>query len=308
MEIIQKNTKGFNRSSKIMEHKLGINESRLLNTLIYKHNYWNSEGELIKIDKGWGFYITIPNLQGETNLSPSVIKRCIDALKKYGLIEVYRKGIPAKNHYVLNKQAIESFDEKHESEYESWIDSLGYKAEADRSRFERRRGINVDITSVPHIESQLGQNDPTGEVKMTQQEGSKTCVTNNKKTNNKKLKTITNRINAVERDYPQLDELTKAITRFRESNDVDGEAHESLFHLMKNLVPRFVNFGESHKDSIMINRFCDYSLDSNAIAFKILSNAHDIIDGTKKNRFGNLFVGLEEMNEKRGILITCYGS
>jgi len=294
-EIIQKNIKGFNRSSKIMEYKLGINEARLLNTLVYKHNYWSSEKRLIKIGKELGFYVTIPNLQGETNLGPSVIKRCIKELKKSGLINVYKIGIPAKNHYVLNKHAIESFDDIHGSDYETWIDSLGYMAKVDRVRFDNWRSQNADNTHVLLIESQIGQNDPTGGFKMTPLDGSKSTVTKNKSTKNKILKTITNRTSA-ELDFVEFEEkLQLKIEELQDSNDDLDALCTNLHGFLCENIPKFEKFVPSDDDIEHLRNIAGYELDGAGISSKITSNMRSICDGKKKARFGNLFVGLKEI-------------
>jgi len=295
-EITQGNLKGFNRSSKIMEHKIGINEARLLNTLIYKHNYWAGRKELVEINGGEAFYITIPNLQVETNLGRKTIQRCLDKLKKSGLIKIHLKGIPAQNYYVLNKEAIEGFDEKYESEYEDWAKRINDYAESDRARFDNGKGNKQENGLVSLMESKIGQIVPTGEVKMTDLDGTELLVTKNKNTKNKKLRTSTNHINVVEKIFDQLEGLTEAIICLREPIDDMGESHQSLFLVIKDLVPRFEKFNESTDDSILIDRISDYSLDPGEIAFKIVKNAVDIVEGKQDPRFGNLFVGLNEMN------------
>ena len=296
-EITQSNLKGFNRSSKIMEHKIGINEARILSTLIYKHNYWAGREDLVEVNGGEAFYITIPNLQVETNLGPKTIQRCLDNLKKSGLINVYRKGIPAQNYYVLNKEAIEGFDEKYESEYEEWANRINNYAESDRTRFENARDDKQKNVSVSQMESQIGQIVHTREVKMTDLDRTELPVTKNKNTKNNQLRISTNRINAEEKALDQLDELTEAIMDLRDSDDDNGESHKKLFLLMRDLVPRFEKFTESRDDSKLIGKINGYSLDPGEIAFKIVKNAIDIIKGIKEPRFGNLFVGLNELNE-----------
>lgn len=290
-KIEQKFEKGFNRSSKIMEYKIGINEARLLNTLVYKHNYWLGENKLEKIDEGWGFYITIPNLQGETNLSESVIKRCLNKLKKEGLIEVHRKGIPAKNHYVLNKEAIESFDEKNGSEYESWLDALDYNAQNDRARFKK----HSQNTSVSLMESKIGQNDLTSEVKMTQLDRSKTTVTKNKITKNKKP-IITNRTHA-DIDFVEFEELlgSKIMELQDTSDDSIDQLCEELHGFICERIPKFEMYDPSYNDLGYLMEIATYNLDSAGMASKIITNLRAICDGSKDARFGNLFVGLREI-------------
>ena len=294
MEITQKFEKGFNRSSKIMEYKLGINEARLLSTLEYKHNYWEDENKLIEIDEGLSFYITIPNLQVELNLSPSVIKRCLNKLKKSGLVQIYRKGIPAKNHYILNKDAIENFDAKYLGDYVIWSEEIYESASEDRARFEDKGKGNL---SSALMESQIGQNDLTSEVNLIQLDRSKSTVTNNKTTNNKKLKTLTNRINADD-DFDHEEQLTELISELQMTQYDDKEDEiKSIYEFLINRVPQFKDYKRSEKDSGLISVLEESSLNSYFLAAKICENARAIIAGSKEARFGNLFVGLVQIKD-----------
>ena len=78
----------------------------------------------------------------ETILGEGVIKRCIKELQKSGLIEIIKKGLPAKNYFVLNKEAIESFDTKYVGEYENWSRKIYDSASEDRERFDNNQGLN----------------------------------------------------------------------------------------------------------------------------------------------------------------------
>ena len=128
--------KGFNKSSKIIAFKLGVNASLILSSLIYKHNYWFSENRLINICDESYFYITYLNLEAETMIKQSAIKTAVIELKKAGLIKVERKGLPATNHYHLNECAINDFEAKYEDEYIDWAEGLKSIAKADRRRFD----------------------------------------------------------------------------------------------------------------------------------------------------------------------------
>ncbi|MDN3641160.1 hypothetical protein QWY87_00495 [Lutimonas halocynthiae] len=134
-KITHVSKKGFNQSSKIIAYKLGINASIILSNLIYKHNYWYDENKLKNIDGEYYFYITYINLQAETTLNQSAIKKAIKALKNADLINVKRKGVPATNHYCLNQKAIDNFESKYEFEYLSWIETINNSAKKDRNRF-----------------------------------------------------------------------------------------------------------------------------------------------------------------------------
>ena len=102
---------------------------------IYKYNYWLDENRLIEIENENYFYITYINLQAETTIKQSAIKKAISKLKKAGLIKVKLKGVPATNHYSLNENTINNFESMHENEYLKWIESLNLKGKIDRDRF-----------------------------------------------------------------------------------------------------------------------------------------------------------------------------
>lgn len=305
-EIEQKFEKGFNRSSKIMEYKIGINEARLLNTLVYKYNYWSTEGGLTNLNGESAFWITIPNLQVETNLSPSVIKRCLGKLKKSGLIEVYKKGIPAKNYYVLNREAIDNFDTQYEQEYEAWTDKIYKSAKTDRARFgtqnneiikESKENI-IENAPLALIVSQLGQNDPTSEVKIDSLDRSKTTVTKNKITKNKKLKTNTNHINvAIEIGVSEEDLISKIFELQQSKLEGLPELYKEFYSFLRDSVPMFKYFKASDKDYEFIDSLIDSPIDNHFLATKIRENVRAIIAKRKECRFGNLFVGIKEMSE-----------
>jgi|TARA_B110000114_G_scaffold171456_1_gene197303 hypothetical protein len=135
-EITFESKKGFNKSSKIIAFKLGVNASLILSSLIYKHNYWFSKNKLINMCDEPYFFITYLNLEAETLIKQSAIKKAIIELKKTGLIKVKRKGLPATNHYHLNECAINDFEAKYEHEYLEWTKGLKSIAKADRERLD----------------------------------------------------------------------------------------------------------------------------------------------------------------------------
>ncbi len=289
--------KGFNRSSKIMENKLGIDAARLLNTLIYKHNYCLSENRMINVRGKQGYYITISNLQMETNLNPYSISKALKKLKKEKLIEVHKIGLPAVNHYVINGYAINKFEKDHVKDYEEWIKKLSEDAKTDRKRFSTQSIAENQPAAL--IVPQSAKISTTGELNSSPLVSEFSTVTNNKNTKNKNTNT-TNRINAVELEidlFDNVDELTEAVLELQEAISGDLKPHSKLYDLLIKMIPAFKSFEESPRDSIMIDKIHDYYLDPDDIAFKILSNAKAINAGGKAARFGNLFVGLEERND-----------
>jgi len=134
-EIKFETIKGFNQSSKIIAYKLGLKASILLSNLIYKHNYWFDKNRLIKLEEEYYFFITYSNLEAETTIKNSGIKKAIKDLKDWGLIKVKRKGVPATNHYTINVEVLSRFESKYEEEYLKWIEGLSHESKKDRERF-----------------------------------------------------------------------------------------------------------------------------------------------------------------------------
>lgn len=143
------------------------------------------------------------------------------------------------------------------------------------------------------------QNSISGESNLMNQEESNNPTTNNKNTNNKTIKTLTNRMNAesviVLGDY--LDELAELINDLRvaETNAERELYIDNIFKLLVGCVPRFKEFKKSQKDVELIAQMEQDGPYSYTLADKILSNAQAVIDGKKESRFGDLFVGVDQM-------------
>jgi hypothetical protein len=226
-------------------------------------------------------------------------------LEELGLIRIERAGNPRKNYYILNQAAIQEFESKHMQEYEAKCAKIKNAAGKDKERFDHyyesdKLGSKEENDTSALITPNIGQNDLTSESKLIQLDGSKWTVSNNN-INNKNIIT-TNLTSEGEKDSSKDEELTELITSLMDDNEYQGEAHERVFLFLKSLVPGLSNFRESHIDSIMIDRISEYSLDPNVIAFKILKNAKAIELGKKRIRFGDLFVGLEKMNQNKELM------
>ena len=264
---------------KVVNHKLGLNAAAVLGVLIYKYKYWNDQERLTTTDNFKGFHISHSDISEEICLGTSAIASAITKLKKEDLISIKRQGQGDPNLYSVDEGFVEQYIENHKQEYENW-----------------RQKIRVKNTSKTPVNSGIGQNEGSRTAKSNDLDPSKSTTTKNKSTKNKQLRITTNRINAEEEAYDQLDDLTEAIIDLRESDD-NEESHLKLFQLLRSLVPRFEKFSESPDDSKLIDKIKGYSLDPGEIAFKIVKNAINIIQSKKDPRFGNLFVGLDQVNE-----------
>ena len=87
--------------NKQLAQEVGINSAVLLSDLISKEEYFISNG----MTDGW-FFNTESNIEQDTTLNPYHQRKCIKILKDKGLIEVKRKGIPAKQYFKINEEQV----------------------------------------------------------------------------------------------------------------------------------------------------------------------------------------------------------
>ena len=90
--------------NKELARKVGLKEAVLLADLISKEEYFIANG----MTDGW-FFNTEANIEADTTLSPYQQRKCLTTLKKEGLIEVKRRGIPAKQYFKINEQQVVKF-------------------------------------------------------------------------------------------------------------------------------------------------------------------------------------------------------
>ena len=87
--------------NKELARQVGLKEAVLLADLISKEEYFIANG----MTDGWIFN-TEANIEKDTTLTPYQQRKCLKTLKKAQLIEVKRKGIPAKQHFKINEQLV----------------------------------------------------------------------------------------------------------------------------------------------------------------------------------------------------------
>jgi hypothetical protein len=90
--------------NKELARRVGLKEAVLLADLISKEEYFIAKG----MTDGW-FFNTEANIEKDTTLTAYQQRKCITTLKKEGLIEVKRKGIPAKQHFKINEELVVKF-------------------------------------------------------------------------------------------------------------------------------------------------------------------------------------------------------
>jgi len=87
--------------NKELARQVGLKEAILLADLISKEEYFMANG----MTDGW-FFNTESNIQKDTTLNSYHQRKCIKTLKEKGLIEVKRKGIPAKQYFKINEEQV----------------------------------------------------------------------------------------------------------------------------------------------------------------------------------------------------------
>ena len=90
--------------NKSLAKQIGLKETVLLADLISKEEYFISNG----MTDGW-FFNTEANIEADTTLTPFMQRKCLKSLRKYGIIETKRKGIPAKQFFKINEQLVIKF-------------------------------------------------------------------------------------------------------------------------------------------------------------------------------------------------------
>jgi hypothetical protein len=88
--------------NKILARTIGLKETILLADLISKEEYFDN------MQDGW-FFNTEANIQQDTTLTPYQQRNALKTLKKYGIIETKRKGIPAKQYFKINEELVVKF-------------------------------------------------------------------------------------------------------------------------------------------------------------------------------------------------------
>lgn len=81
---------------------VGLEPAVILGELASEHNYWMNQG---KLEDGF-FYSTVENLEEKTSLSAHSQRQALSELESRGMIEVVKKGMPAKRFIRLNEAKI----------------------------------------------------------------------------------------------------------------------------------------------------------------------------------------------------------
>jgi len=95
-------SRNFIAVNKDLMRLLGLDEAVLLGELASEYAYWHEQN---KLDGGW-FYSTVENVEKNTTLKKNRQATALKNLQKIGIIEVKRKGLPAKRYIKINEEKI----------------------------------------------------------------------------------------------------------------------------------------------------------------------------------------------------------
>ncbi len=90
--------------NKDLARQIGLKESVLLADLISKEEYFIANG----MTDGW-FFNTEANIERDTTLTAYQQRKVLKSLKKLGILETKRKGIPAKQYFKINEEQVVKF-------------------------------------------------------------------------------------------------------------------------------------------------------------------------------------------------------
>lgn len=90
--------------NKLLMKHIGISESILLSELCYRRQFLDRAGKLT--EDGF-FYATVEDIEEETTLNDYAQRKILDKLKDIGLVEVERRGLPAKRYIYIDEEALQ---------------------------------------------------------------------------------------------------------------------------------------------------------------------------------------------------------
>ena len=90
--------------NKDLARQIGLKEAVLLADLISKEEYFIANG----MTDGW-FFNTEANIEKDTTLTAYQQRKALKSLKKAGIIETKRKGVPAKQYFKINEELVVKF-------------------------------------------------------------------------------------------------------------------------------------------------------------------------------------------------------
>lgn len=91
--------------NKLIVKAIGISESILLSELCYRRQYLARANKLT--EDGF-FYATVEDVEQETTLTDYNQRKILEKLTKLGIVEVERRGLPAKRYIYIHEEALQN--------------------------------------------------------------------------------------------------------------------------------------------------------------------------------------------------------
>lgn len=91
--------------NKLVMRTLGISESILLSELCYRRQFL---ARADKLTEDGFFYATVEDVEEETTLSDYAQRKILEKLNQIGLVDVERRGLPARRYICIHENALQS--------------------------------------------------------------------------------------------------------------------------------------------------------------------------------------------------------
>lgn len=221
---------GYFLYNKTLAKLLGPGEAIMIGLFCSKYNYYKQREELLNIDGKEYFFCVRSWIENETGLKEDKQRAIIQSLQVYGILEVKKVGMPAKNYYSLNLEALcKCFENPTTSAPEIQPQEVG-KTELSNNKTLIPKGITsnnknenkyiVEETSTSHLST---ENSNTNESK-TLEDFRKNYITDKPEPKNSNVSEVIEHLNAVTgKNYrATTPETIKMITaRLKEGYTVD---------------------------------------------------------------------------------------
>lgn len=100
-------TDGYIMCNKTLIRMFGADCAILIGELCAEYNYYNSIGELNYDDElGYMFYSTHDSIESNTGINAHFQRKAFKTLCDAGLLKIVKKGMPAKNYFWINSEAL----------------------------------------------------------------------------------------------------------------------------------------------------------------------------------------------------------
>lgn len=92
-------------TSRILASKIGLLEAVMFGELCGESDYWHNNGGIT--EDGY-FFSTVENIETKLNIKRDVQQKILKKLQEKGLVEVVKRGLPAKRYVRINEQNLEN--------------------------------------------------------------------------------------------------------------------------------------------------------------------------------------------------------